>query len=85
MGFREQPGVVDHIQYMIALSKEGVLAAGGPFLDDSGGMMISTISDLSRATEIACKDPAVIAGLLQVEVKSWMIPISSDEFSIPSN
>lgn len=42
VAFRAQPTISDHIQYYASLLEAGQLAMGGPFLDDSGGMMVAT-------------------------------------------
>lgn len=77
LGFREQPGVDQHIQYMAGIMDGGQLVMGGPFLDDSGGMMIMRAENLEAAQEVATADPGVQSGLLQVEVKPWMVAMSS--------
>ena len=77
--FQEQPGVEEHVKYMSMQLKNGFLLMGGPFLDNSGGMMVCKTANLNKAKEIAEADPAVVAGLLKVEVKQWMIPMSSIE------
>ena len=77
--FQEQPGVEKHIKYMSQQLANGFLLMGGPFLDNSGGMMICRTSEIAKAKEIAEADPCVISGLLKVEVKQWMIPMTSVE------
>lgn len=77
IGFREQPGVEVHVQYMAALLAEGKLVMGGPFLDDSGGTMVYQAADLAEAESVAQSDPAVQNGLLQVVVRPWLIVMSS--------
>jgi uncharacterized protein YciI len=72
MGFREQPGVGEHIAYMAAQAEAGLLVIGGPFLDDSGGMMVLRADSPEAARAIAESDPTVQDGLLLVEVKPWM-------------
>jgi uncharacterized protein YciI len=72
--FRQQPGVRDHVQYYRKLYQEGKLALGGPFLDNSGGMMVPVVGvSLEEIKTFAEADPAVKSGLLLVEVKPWMI------------
>ncbi len=72
--FREQPGVQEHVKHYLKLSQDGKLAMGGPFLDNSGGMMIPTadvtFEDIKAFAE---SDPAVKSGLLIVEIKPWMV------------
>ena len=41
--------------------------------------MVCRTSDIAKANEIAEADPRVISGLLKVEVKQWMIPMTSVE------
>ena len=77
--FREQPDVMEHVQYCATLQERGVLVMGGRFLDDSGGMMILKIKSEEQALEAAEADPTVISGLLRVKVRSWMVPMSSIE------
>ena len=75
--FREQPGVAAHIQYMASFLAAGKLMIGGPFLDDSGGMMVYRAGDQAEAETIAQNDPAVQNGLLHVVVRPWLIAMSS--------
>ena len=40
--FREQPGVMEHVQHYAKLLEDGKLAMGGPLLAaDRGGMMVA--------------------------------------------
>lgn len=71
-GFREQPGIGRHVGYMREQMEAGRLAIGGPFLDDSGGMMVLRAGTAEEAAAIAHADPTVADGLLSVEVKPWM-------------
>ena len=77
--FQEQPGVEEHVKYMRQQLANGFLLMGGPFLDNTGGMMICRTSEIKKAKEIAEADPCVISGLLKVKVKQWMIPMTSVE------
>ena len=79
--FQEQPGVMDHVMYMKKQLDDGVLLMGGPLLDNSGGMMVCRSADPEAARKMAEADPAVVAGLLKVEVKQWMIPMTSVDFA----
>ena len=77
--FREQPGVMDHVQHYAKLHEQGRLLHGGPFVDtDSGGMMIAT-ENVTREElrKFASEDPAIEAGLLTFEVKTWYMVMSS--------
>lgn len=78
LGFREQPGVMDHVQHYASLLADGKLLYGGPFTDvDSGGMMIAA-NGVTREEleEFAAADPAVLAGLLDFAVKSWYVAMA---------
>jgi uncharacterized protein YciI len=57
--------------------ENGLIVMGGPFLDDSGGMMICREQDLEKAKVLAEQDPAVKSGLLKVSIKPWMVAMSS--------
>jgi uncharacterized protein YciI len=77
--FREQPGVRDHVEHYRQIHEKGLLQMGGPFLTpDSGGMMIPVagISE-EEARRMAESDPAVRAGLLEVEVRPWTVAMKS--------
>lgn len=53
--------------------RRGRLALGGPFLDDSGGMMV--------AVPVAAEDPAVKSGLLRYTVRPWLVAMTGGEDS----
>lgn len=74
--FREQPGVMEHVGYYREVFEAGKLKLGGPFLDNSGGMVVLTVASVQEAQQIADDDPAVKAGLLTVTVRPWMVPFS---------
>jgi uncharacterized protein YciI len=82
VSFQEQPGVEQHVRYMASFLKSGRLVCGGPFLDDSGGMMVFRGSQV-EATVAAEADPAVKAGLLKVVVRTWMVPMATIELGEP--
>jgi len=73
--FQEQPEdiVKEHVQHYAKLYERGKLLLGGPYLDvDSGGMMIATEEVTREELEkFAASDPAVLAGLLKFEVRTW--------------
>lgn len=79
--FREQPGVMAHVQHYAGLLQQGKLYHGGPFTDpDSGGMMIATEAVSHEELEaFAAADPAVQAGLLTFQVKTWYIAMSESD------
>jgi uncharacterized protein YciI len=71
-GFADQPGIEHHVGYMKPIFEAGKIVLGGPFLDNSGGMMILDVATVEEATAIAGADPTVKAGLLIVTVRPWM-------------
>ena len=78
--FREQPGVMDHVQHYAKMHQDGKLFIGGPFVDaDSGGMMVAT-KEVSREElkTFAAADPAIQSGLLTYEIKTWYIAMSQE-------
>ena len=74
-GFRDQPGVAAHLGYMSGYADKGRIVMGGPFLDNSGGMMIFDVATIEEARAIAEGDPTVKSGLLTVTVRPWLAAI----------
>jgi uncharacterized protein YciI len=73
--FFEQEGLDAHVGHYKKLLTDGKLAMGGPFLDDhSGGMMIpiATMTE-EQVRDYAESDPAVKAGLLEFEIRPWLV------------
>jgi len=70
--FRQQAGIDQHLAYMRDFFDRGKLVLGGPFLDNSGGMMIFDVDSGEEAQHIAEDDPTVRGGLLAVTVKPWL-------------
>lgn len=78
--FREQEGVVEHVQHYLKFHQQGKLELGGPFLlQDMGGMMVAT-KDVSgeELESFAAEDPAVKARLLLYEVRPWLTAMEHD-------
>lgn len=71
-GFRQQPGIEQHVAYMQDFLDRGTLILGGPYLDNSGGMMIFDLDTEEEARRVAEGDPTVKSGLLAVTVKPWL-------------
>ena len=82
VGFRDQPGVADHLATMKTWLVEGHLVMGGPFLDaDGGGMAIVRFDDVAAADAAAQADPAVQAGLLIATTRPWLAGLSAVEIA----
>ena len=72
----EQEGVRAHVDHYRALHEQGKLVLGGPFLSAPGavGMMIPAEGVTREEMEAhAAADPAVAAGLIEYEVREWMV------------
>ena len=76
LSFYDQAGIEQHKTFMSGLLETGDMVMGGPFLDNSGGMAILKVESIDVALAIANRDPAVQAGILKVDVKSWITPLS---------
>ena len=65
-----------HLRNIIRLAKEGKLLLAGPFLDDQNirGIFIFNVTTVEEARELASTDPAVKAGLLEMEFHPWYGP-----------
>jgi uncharacterized protein YciI len=72
------PYLVDHLEYMTELARQGVLFASGPFLGANGdptgdGLSIFNTPGAREARGFAEKDPFYIRGLREIEVRDWML------------
>jgi uncharacterized protein YciI len=78
VGFREQPGVEEHLATMKTWLADGYLVMGGPFLDGGGGgMAVVRFDDVVAADAAAQQDPAVQAGLLVATTRPWLAGLSA--------
>jgi len=66
----EQP-LAEHGDYLRYLYQQGILIEGGPYLDDSGGILLIRADNLDMAWEIVEADPAVINEIFLPEVHPW--------------
>jgi uncharacterized protein YciI len=76
-----------HLEYMIALEKDGVMFASGPFTELDGkqrgnGMSIVRADNVEQACKIAEADPFFIAGLRTYEVREWTVMEGSVEVTV---
>jgi uncharacterized protein YciI len=67
-----------HLEYMIALEKQGVLFASGPFTEADGtqrgnGMSIVRAESVEAARKLAEADPFFVARLRTYEVREWTV------------
>lgn len=76
----EQDGLQLHVGHYATLLKLGKLLMGGPFMDEkSGGIMIAepAVSE-AELRQFAAADPAVKAGLLNFEVRPWLVGLQKE-------
>lgn len=67
-----------HIDYMVALEKQGVLVMSGPFLDTSGkpspsGLWILRASGREEASALAAGDPFHHSGARTFRIEEWQL------------
>jgi uncharacterized protein len=68
----------EHLEYMIALERRGLLFASGPLSDGAGppsgaGLTILRVASAQEARAVADADPFVVNGLRTYELKEWTI------------
>jgi uncharacterized protein YciI len=76
--FREQPGVFDHVGHYAGFHEQAKLEMGGPFLTGQGGGMMIAAADVGQEEleAFAAADPAVTSGLLNYEVRPWLVAMT---------
>lgn len=62
-----------HLKNIIRLANEGKLILAGPFLDNQAvrGIFIFNVTSIEEAQMLTESDPAVKAGVLQMELRPW--------------
>ena len=76
-----------HLEYMIALERDGVLFASGPLTDPGGaprgdGMTILRTANADEARATAERDPFYVNGLRAFEIKEWTVKEGSLELRV---
>jgi uncharacterized protein YciI len=73
VSFLEQPGLQGHVDHFRRCATEGLLLAGGPFLDEGGGGMVMFKAGVTQeqALQVARTDPTFESGLLEYELRPW--------------
>jgi uncharacterized protein YciI len=66
----EQP-LRPHVEYLLRLHETGQLIMGGPFADQSGGLVILSVTDTAEAERLIADDPAVVDGILKATIRAW--------------
>ena len=73
----EQP-LKNHLAYMQNLKARQVLVAGGPYLDDLGGLIVVSADTQESADSIWKNDPAVMESVMVAEAHPWMLMAGAD-------
>ncbi len=62
-----------HLDNIFRLADEGKLILAGPFLDDTNirGIFLFDVTSVEEAMELTNSDPAVQAGVLEMELHPW--------------
>jgi uncharacterized protein YciI len=65
----------EHLAFYEAQRAAGHVVTNGPMRDQPDqtlrGLAVFTVGSLERAAELAAADPAVLAGVLEVEAMNW--------------
>ncbi|OIK10177.1 hypothetical protein BIV60_22100 [Bacillus sp. MUM 116] len=64
-----------HIKYLDKLDEQGKIFARGPFSDETGGLVVYIADSFDEAYTLAVKDPHVVEGSRELEMKEWKILI----------
>ncbi len=64
---------IAHLKNIIRLADEGKLIVAGPFFDDQPvrGIYIFNVASIEEARELTATDPAIKAGVLEMELRPW--------------
>jgi uncharacterized protein YciI len=71
--------LIEHLEWMIAKEKEGLVFASGPFITagappgTSGGLTLLRVSGLEQAREVADTDPLVVRGVITYQLREWLL------------
>ena len=64
---------IDHLKNIMRLADEGKLIVAGPFLDNQSirGIFIFNVQTIEEAQALTATDPAIKAGVLEMELHPW--------------
>jgi uncharacterized protein YciI len=69
-----------HREYLKGLLEEGKLYKSGPFMDDSGALIIYDADDISEAQALLTNDPFALNGIIEgATINEWNVVMSRDE------
>ena len=74
-GLDLKPYLAEHLDYMIALERQGKLFASGPFGDGTkgDGMTIIRAANAEEARAVALHDPFVVNGIRTFKIEAWTV------------
>jgi uncharacterized protein YciI len=74
-GLDLKPYLAEHLEYMIALERQGKLFASGPLGDPTrgDGMTILRAANEDEARALASRDPFVVNGIRTFTIQPWMV------------
>lgn len=76
---RRQQVRPSHREYQRGLLEAGKLLQAGPYVDDSGAIIVYDAADLSEVQELLTNDPFAQNGIIQgATIKEWNIVMSRD-------
>lgn len=63
----------EHMKNIIRMAEDGKLLIAGPFMDNQSirGIYIFDVSTVEEARELTSTDPAIKAGVLEMELHPW--------------
>jgi uncharacterized protein YciI len=68
-----------HREYQRELLQAGKLLHAGPYVDDTGALIIYDAADLSEVQQLLTNDPFAQNGIIEgATIKEWKIVISRD-------
>ena len=75
---RTQRVLAEHVTWLRAIERDGVMFMGGPFRAadyewDGSGMIAVRAASLTEAQAISAQDPLFVAGLRTYEVRGWQL------------
>lgn len=80
-GFHDAPtdaeadALAAHLEFLRRLVADGRVLTAGPCEDGSLGVVVFPTLEANDAKALMTEDPAVVAGVLRVEVKSWRMSL----------
>jgi uncharacterized protein YciI len=74
-GSRQQAHWDDHAAFIDGLTEDGLLVAGGPFADESGGLnILSGSPDELRVERLYAVDPFIVHGIFVLDrILEWQV------------